>query len=134
LTPDANPNVGEPIALEVSDTGRVQLADRFGPGLLRVEGRLTSEPTREYVLKVDRVYRLFGPAAQWNGEAARIERAYVRSVQVRKLSKGRTVFTAGAITVGLVAAFIGADLIGFSQGGGRGPSGPSGPAANRVGR
>lgn len=133
ITPGDAPPAGEPVALEISDAGRVGLSDRFGPGLMRVEGRLTTSPVQEYALNVHRVAFIGAPTSRWSGELVRIDRGFVGRIQQRKLSKGRTAFAVGVVVLSVAAVFITADLAGFFEGSGAGPPEPPGPISNRVG-
>ncbi|MGQ0639770.1 MAG: hypothetical protein ACT4P6_03220 [Gemmatimonadaceae bacterium] len=133
ITPGEAPPAGEPVALEISDAGRVGLSERFGPGLTRVEGRLTTSAAQEYALNVHRVAFIGAPATRWSGELVRIDRGFVGRIQQRKLAKGRTALTVGAVTLAIAAVFIATDLVGFFDGSGGGPPEPPGPISNRVG-
>jgi hypothetical protein len=131
VTPGAAPASGEPVALDITDNGRVSLAERFGPGLMRVEGRLTNV-TPDYSLNVHRVAYITGPATRWSGEQVRIDRALVGSVWQRKLSRGRTALTIGLAALAIGAAFVSIDLIGFFEGTNSQPNEPPGPISNRI--
>ncbi|MGH7714054.1 MAG: hypothetical protein ACREOG_22430 [Gemmatimonadaceae bacterium] len=133
ITPGDTPPAGEPVALEITDAGRVGLSERFGPGLMRVEGRLTTSAVQDYALNVHRVSFLGAPATRWSGELVRIDRGFVGRIQQRKLSRGRTALTVGVVTLAVTALFISADLVGFFDGSGSSPPGPPDPASNRVG-
>jgi hypothetical protein len=133
LTSGDTPPAGEAVALEISDAGRVGLSDRFGPGLLRVEGRLTSGSAQEYALNVNRVSFINAPASRWSGELVRIERGFIGRVELRKLSRTRTALTVGTVVLVVGAVFIGTDLFGFFEGTRGDPDEPPGPISNRVG-
>jgi len=126
------PPSGEPVALDITDAGRVSLSERFGPGLTRVEGRLTNA-TPDYSLSVHRVTFIGAPSSRWSGEMVNIDRSLVGSVWQRKLSRGRTALAVGAVTLAVGAIFIGTDLVGFFQGSNSPPTDPPGPVSNRVG-
>lgn len=96
------PTVGEQIALDVTDKGRVELADRFGPGLLRVEGRLVADSAEQFVMNVYGVTQIDGSSSVWSGERLRIPHEYVAQVQGRELSKAKTVVAAVAATAAVV--------------------------------
>jgi len=132
MTPGNTPPAGEPVALDITDAGRVGLSDRFGPGLLRVEGRLTSGAAQEYALNVQRVSFLNQPPSRWSGELVRIDRAFVGMVQQRKLSRGRTAFAIGVVVLAVGAIAVGTDLIGFFEGTTGDNGEPPGPISNRV--
>jgi hypothetical protein len=91
----AGPVVGEPVALQITDRGRVQLSDRFGPGLAEVRGRLVSNSDNQYVLNVDRVWEINGASTAWSGEETRLDQSFVGMVKGRKLSTTRTVILSG---------------------------------------
>jgi hypothetical protein len=86
----APPPVGEQIALEITDQGRVGLSERFGPGLSEIRGRLVSAQGNEYVLNVSAVAQLAGTSAPWSGETTRIDRAFIGRVKGRRMSPVRT--------------------------------------------
>jgi len=100
------PPVGQTIALQISDRGRVELADRFGPGLARIEGLVTSTDSQDVVMNVFQVAHVDGLRSHWSGETVRVRRGLVGRLEERKLSRFRTYalagVTAGAV-VGLVA-------------------------------
>ena len=100
------PPVGEMVALDITDRGRVGLADRFGPGLARIEGRLVSAPPNQYVVAVSRVTEISGESAGWTGETVRLDRDVVGQVQNRRFARGRTAFVATIATAGVVAFIV----------------------------
>lgn len=92
--------VGERVALQISDRGRVGLAERFGPGLAEIRGQLVSQESNEYVVNVLRVSQISGISSPWSGELARVDRSFVGTVRQRQLSPVRTSLMAvGAATV-----------------------------------
>lgn len=102
-----SPPVGQTIALQITDRGRVELADRFGPGLARIEGLVTSADSQDVVMNVFQVAHVDGLRNRWSGEMVRVRRGLVGRLEERKLSHVRTYMlvgvTAGAV-VGLVAS------------------------------
>ncbi len=127
------PAAGEAVALDITDAGRVQLGERFGPGVMRVEGRLTSDSEQQYALNVHRVAFFAAPPTRWSGEAVRIERGFVGSVWRRELSRGRTALAVGAVVAGAVGVFITTDLAGFFSGSTDPEPPPPDPSSSRVG-
>lgn len=111
-----SPPVGETMLFHITDQGRVGLAKSFGSGLSRVEGRLTSVDTRDYVLDVFRVAQLDGTRSMWSGESVRLDKEFIGQVQRRQLSRTRTFALAGAITAGVVAIAASKSLIGAFTG------------------
>ncbi|MEW5919338.1 MAG: hypothetical protein AB1762_23255 [Gemmatimonadota bacterium] len=131
VRPGVVPESGDPVALQITDAGRMSLGDRLGYGVLRVEGRLTNA-SPDYAVNVQRVEFISAPPSRWNGELVRIDRALVGSVWQRKFSRGRTVLAVGAVATAVIAAFVGADLAGFFEGSSSPPNDPPGQVDNRV--
>jgi len=97
-----SPPVGEIVALDITDRGRVDLTDRFGPGIARIEGRLMEAAPDRYVVSISRVTQINGDHASWTGETARLSRDVVGGVESRHLSRGRTAILAGVAAAGVV--------------------------------
>lgn len=108
--------VGETLAFQITDRGRVGMAESFGAGLVRVEGRLTSFDARNYVLDVFRVTQLEGGRSTWSGERVRVDKEFVGQVQRRQLSRTRTYALAGVIAAGVAVLLASTDLIGAFSG------------------
>lgn len=93
--------VGEEVALTMSDRGRVTLADRFGPGLSEIQGRLVGMQDSNFIVNVNRVSHITGSSALWAGEQSRINRDLVGAVRIRRLSVARTAALAAVTAAGL---------------------------------
>jgi hypothetical protein len=120
------------VAAEVSDQGRVSLAERFGPGLLRIEGRVSQVDSDDVVMNVYRVSQLGTPDARWSGELVRVNKSHFRSMELRKLSRGRTILLATAAT-GAFGAFVASQgLFGHFSGDPQEDDEPDPPASSRV--
>jgi|SRR5688572_13689007 len=128
----ASPPVGETMSFQITDRGRVELADRFGSGLMWVEGRLTSIDTVGYVMDVFRIQQN-GARSTWSGESVRLDREFVGQVQRRQLSRTRTFALAGAITAGVAAFIASTSLIGVFSGD-TDEEPPDDPISSLVGR
>jgi hypothetical protein len=100
------PTPGEHYTFEISDQGRVGLADRLGPGIVKVEGTLVRQAEDAYVVSVAGIESVGGTSAHWSGEQVPVRQEYVRSVERREFSSGRT-----AVAIGAAAAAIGAFII-----------------------
>jgi hypothetical protein len=74
----------------------VGLANRFGPGLDVVTGRLVSQAQSEFTLNVFSVGNLDGENTRWSGEPVQLSRGFVGSVKSRRLSPMRTAVLATA--------------------------------------
>jgi hypothetical protein len=126
-----SPPVGEMVALEITDRGRVDLTDRFGPGIARIEGRLVSAPPDQYVVAISRVTQINGDHASWTGETARLSRDVVGGVQTRHFARTRTAFVAAAAAAGVVGFIVTRNWISSSSGGSDSTAG-KGPASLRI--
>jgi hypothetical protein len=121
---------GEHVAIEVTDRGRVELGDRLGSGVLRLEGTLTRTDSQELVMNVWRVVSIGGESSRWSGESVRFRREFAATVQTRTLNRSRTYLVAGTAVVGLVLFAKSFDLLG-SFVGGSDPAEPPPPASSR---
>lgn len=98
----STPPVGETVAFEITDRGRVELGDRLGPSVMEVHGRLVSPGSEEFVITVFRVVQLNGSNSLWSGETVRLNRDYVGRVKTRELAKTRTWLLAAGVTAATV--------------------------------
>lgn len=104
LSTDARP-VGAPVMLDITDAGRVRLANALGESPLRVEGRLTAATDSTYTVAVGRVEGLRGDGATWNGEPYTFRRSDVGLVRLRRVNRGRTALVIlGAVGAAVLAA------------------------------
>ncbi|MCC6318998.1 MAG: hypothetical protein IT361_15065 [Gemmatimonadaceae bacterium] len=125
------PAAGERVALEISDEGRVALAERLGSGLVEVEGRLVALSPAAFDMQVFKVRSIRDGEAQWSGERVSIPRAQVARVNARALSRGRTVLAVAGIGGGIIAFIVTRQLL--SGGRERDPSNPpTGPETIRI--
>ncbi len=95
------PPVGDHIAFDLTDRGRAELANRLGPGILRLEGTLTQEESSGYSMAVWRVSQIGGVSSRWSGEIVTINRDFVGSVLERRLSRQKTILVSAATVGGL---------------------------------
>jgi hypothetical protein len=122
------PTPGERYTFEISDQGRVGLADRLGPGVTKVEGTLVGQADDAYVVSVAGIESISGGTAHWSGEQVPVRQEYVRGVERREFSRGRTFTAIGAAAIAIGAFIATRGLIGSgspptSGGGGGTPSG-----------
>ena len=99
------PTVGEKVAFDVNDAGRVALGGSLGPEIAQIEGRVVEHNSGEYVLAVSNVTLLRGGQQVWTGEQVRIKSDYVTSTYERRFSRGRTA-AISIVGVGLVAYLV----------------------------
>jgi hypothetical protein len=127
------PAAGESVQLQISDRGRVELSERLGHGVSRIEGRITGVNGDQYAINVSSIAYVSGENSLWSGESVRLSRDFVQQVQVRTLDKQRTWIAAGVTTVAVVG-FIASRglLVDFFGGGSEEPSGGEPPASFRL--
>ena len=114
--------VGKLVELRITDPGRVGLAQRFGPGLDRVEGRLVAQGDSDLTLNVLSVTSLEGENTKWSGESVNLNRGFIRTMSSRRVSPLKT--SALVVAAGAVLYFTaGKALIG----GGKDPPEPGDP-------
>lgn len=115
---------GHLVRVELTDAGVVAIAAQVGPGVYRIDGRVTTVNDSVVVLAAQTlVSRRTNVEQYWNGERVTIPRTAVASVQERLLSKSRTVglvAVALGTVIGAAAAF---DVNGFGGTGGGGNGG-----------
>lgn len=115
-------SVGKVVELKITDPGRVGLAERFGPGLDVVEGKLVAQRDNELTVSVTNVKTFEGGNAKWSGESVNLDRGYVRSLSSRRISPVKTAVLAAA--AGAVLYFTAAKSL---SGGGKDPAEPGDP-------
>jgi hypothetical protein len=130
LDTSAGVQAGEHVAVEITDRGRMELSDRLGSGVLRLEGTLTRTDSADLVMNVWRVAQLGGPVTRWSGESVRLKREYASRVQTRSLNRGKTLLVSGAAVAGLVVFTKQFGLLGFATGG-EGPVDSIPPVSSR---
>jgi len=129
-----SPSVGEVVAFQITDQGRVGLSDRFGPGLAQVEGMLTSKQDSVYIINVNSIAQINGTTSQWSGETVRLPQTYVGMMQSRRFDRARTTTFASIATVaagGTIAVLIAKGLFGGYSGPTQDTSG-TGPQQARI--
>lgn len=121
------PTVGSQVGFDINDEGRVGLRDQLGPGVARVEGRLTGVEGDVMVVQVSSVTQIRGRPMPADSVSVRVNRGYVESIDERRLSRPRTYIILG-VGAAIVAAFLG------SNGFGKGPSSepPGEPPVNQY--
>lgn len=111
-TVEGAPKPGATVILEVNDRGRVELVDRIGQSVERIQGELQSVTDSGYVLRVQSVRYLNGQLNQWSGEEFTMPTAYVSRARQQEFSKSRTFLLAAGLTAALVAVLAQLDLVG----------------------
>lgn len=113
-TGGVTPVLGRIVGLDINDAGRVALGGSMGPSIARVEGRLVSRDSAEYVVAVTDVHLLGGDDQVWSGETVHIKSGFVSSMLERRLSVVRSV-ALGVAGVGAVAILATQSLAGFGS-------------------
>ena len=107
------------VSAEITDVGRVALAEPIGSGVARVDGRVLEVSDSTVRLAVTEVTFLSGLSNKWQGQDVTLRLQDVKSISQRTYSKQRTAVAIilGAVLAGaiLVAGFTGL----FSGDGGR---------------
>jgi hypothetical protein len=101
----AEPEVGNRIAFDLNDSGRVVLGGTMGPEIAQVEGQLLNKDSTGYLLAVSTIRLLRGGEQVWAGEQVRLDSRYLGSGYARRFSVGRSIGL-GAVAVGGIAAFV----------------------------
>ena len=128
--PEAAPQAGRYVALQITDRGRVGLGPRFGSGVRQISGTVVTQQGGDLVLSVDQVSNIDGELNRWSGDTAKIDRDFVATMTERRVSAGRT-----ALLVGAVGAVVYTTVSSGLFGGGKDPADePTGPInqSNRV--
>lgn len=106
------PQSGTTVVLEVNDRGRLELADRVGQSVERIQGTLQSVTDSGYVMRVQSVRYLNGQLSQWSGEEINVPASYVSRARQQVFSRSRTALLAAGIGAALVALLVSLDLVG----------------------
>ena len=105
------PEIGDELAFDINDVGRVALGGSMGPEIAQVEGRLISRENSEYLVAVSSIHTLRGGDQVWKGEQVRIKSEYVGSAYQRHFSKERT-FALGAVGAAAFGYLVTRSLLG----------------------
>ena len=99
-----SPEIGDELAFDINDVGRVALGGAMGPEIAQVEGRLISRENADYLIGVTSIHTLRSGDQVWKGEQVRIKSEYVGSIYERHFSRARTITlgAAGAAAFALI--------------------------------
>lgn len=106
-----SPEIGNEIAFDVNDAGRVALGLQMGPEISQIEGRLISRDSGAFVVGVNAVRSLRGGEQVWSGERVSLRNEWINSTYARQFSAGRTLIL-GAAGVGGVVYILTRGLLG----------------------
>ena len=116
------PQPGTQVALEVTDEGRVALAEKVGPGVVRLEGTLAGVEGDELLVDASAVRQVRGYISDLGGVRVRLPQRYVTRMDERRLSRSRTLMVMGG-AVAIVVGFFAAKISGRSTPGDKDPGG-----------
>lgn len=91
------------IVAQVTDTGRVLMANRIGAAALEVEGVVAAADETTWDLNMLQVSYIGGTSVVWNRELVRFPRYTLTEVSEKRLDRTRTWTAAGAIALGALA-------------------------------
>ncbi len=132
----APPPARERVAVVLTDTGRLQLGERLGPLVDRVEGVLLSHDSTGVALEVTGTRDLRGGSSVWSGERVDIPAAAILGYRPRQLSRTRSLLLAGGVAATLAILTFGLSLDLFGSERERSdtatPPDPSTPISQRV--
>ena len=123
----STPTVGSQVGFDINDDGRVGLREQLGPGVARVEGRLTAVEGDILVVQASSVTQIRGRPMPADSVRVRVNKGFVEAIEERHLSRTRTYIVLG-IGAAIVAAFL------STKGFGKGPSAdpPGEPPVNQY--
>ena len=107
------------LAVALTESGSDELARYLGPGVVVVRGRYLGATERGLSLAVESVESRQGDISRWAGETVEVPGEFVRGVEQRRASRGKTFLLAGASMLGFVVAYqaFGPGLSGAAVGG-----------------
>lgn len=104
------------VAAEISDTGRVALAQQAGPEVARIEGQLVERSDSALRITVAEVRYLNGIANKWQGQDVMLRPQDVKLISQRTLSRRRTAIAAALLGGLVVGAFFNKNFTGLFSG------------------
>lgn len=118
------PQAESRLVVQITDTGRVALAQKIGPGASAIEGVVVSADESAWDMHVLRVDYRVGPSQPWNGERVTFPRYALTNASERTFSKKKSWIMALAITG---TALLAAQVFGALGIGGSGNGDPPPP-------
>jgi hypothetical protein len=132
----APPPAQERVAVVLTDSGRLQLGERLGPLVERVEGVLVSHDSTGVALEVTGTRDLRGGSALWSRERVDIPASAILGYRPRQLSRTRSILLGAGVATTLAVLTFGLTLDLFGSERERGdtasPPGEGTPISQRV--
>jgi hypothetical protein len=104
--------LGTYLAVTLNDAGSDALARSLGPGMFVVRGRYLGPGDRGLLVSVSSVETKRGIGYPWQGETVTLPTDAIASLDVRQLSKGRSLLLASLGAGGVVATTLAFSLLG----------------------
>jgi hypothetical protein len=118
------PAVGSQVALEINDDGRVALRAQLGPGVVRLEGRVSAVDGDDMVVETSSVTQIRGRPVPVDSVRVRVSQGHVERMDERRLSQSRTWMVIGGAVAIVAAFFVGKGVFGHSTPSDDPPGGP----------
>jgi hypothetical protein len=119
------PETGTYLGVTLTDAGSDDLARYLGPNVFLVRGRYLGPSDKGFLLSVTGVETKRGIALPWEGETVTLPADAIASLEVRRLSKGKSLLLAGLGAGGVIVTTLTFSLLGTgtqpNAGGGRPP-------------
>jgi hypothetical protein len=103
------------IVADLTDAGTVAMSNALGPGVLEVEGVVTSADDNAWALNMLRAEHRDGRSIAWNREPVSFPRTALVNPVVVVLDKKRSLLAAGGITLGAFVLARAFSLIGATE-------------------
>jgi hypothetical protein len=118
------PTVGSRVALDINDDGRVALREQLGPGIVRLEGRLSAVEGTDMVVEASSVTQIRGQSVPVDSVRVRLSQGHVERMDERRLSRTRTWMMVGGAVAIVAAFFVGKGVFGRTTPPENPPGGP----------
>ncbi|WP_337169407.1 hypothetical protein [Gemmatimonas aurantiaca] len=105
---------GTQVELQLTDAGRLAMAETLGSSADVVQGRLVSRDSAAWTVAVSSIQLLRGGQQVWSGEHLRIRPEHVALASERRFSRGRTAIVSAAV-VGVIVGIVKSGLVGMGQ-------------------
>lgn len=107
------PIPGQLVALDLNDRGRLDLEQRIGPDVARVEGQVADATDTAFTVRISRTVGLYGGQSRWDGESVTFRTSQVRMMRERRFSTGRTAVLVSTFAVAFGAFIASRNLLGL---------------------
>lgn len=111
---DVSPNAT--VSADISDVGRVALAERVGAEVASIEGSVVARPDTSVRIVVSEVRYLNGLSNQWQGQEVSLRPQDVKLLSQRTFSRSRTTIMIGAVIAGALLTILGLNFLGITSG------------------